>query len=317
MKTVYPDYYKSFRCIAEKCTHSCCVGWEIDIDSKSLDSYGRVTGSLGKRLQSSISLEDTPHFILDRNERCPFLNCQGLCDIYISLGEKSLCDICREHPRFYNEFQNTVETGLGLCCEEAARLIITKPEPVKLSGVSEASPQALLSLRNHALEIIQSRALSIPQRLERLMQLFDMELREFDIPSYAKLFYSLERLDERWSYLLRLLIKGFTPQEEKRFDLFMQNRQTEYEQLLHYLIYRHLIKGKDFKEAGIYAVFACLGYSLIHGLGVAIFSRKSDFTVADQLEAVRLFSSEIEYSDENLQLLLDYLEDELNRHNNS
>ena len=27
-----PDYYKEFQCIADQCEHSCCIGWEIDVD---------------------------------------------------------------------------------------------------------------------------------------------------------------------------------------------------------------------------------------------------------------------------------------------
>ena len=37
MLTVYPDYYSAFRCIAGACKHSCCIGWEIDIDEESLE----------------------------------------------------------------------------------------------------------------------------------------------------------------------------------------------------------------------------------------------------------------------------------------
>ena len=32
MKIIAPNYYPAFRCIADKCRHSCCIGWEIDID---------------------------------------------------------------------------------------------------------------------------------------------------------------------------------------------------------------------------------------------------------------------------------------------
>ena len=31
MKLYAPKYYNEFKCIADKCTHSCCVGWEIDM----------------------------------------------------------------------------------------------------------------------------------------------------------------------------------------------------------------------------------------------------------------------------------------------
>ena len=32
MKIFAPDYYRDFKCSAGNCKHSCCIGWEIDID---------------------------------------------------------------------------------------------------------------------------------------------------------------------------------------------------------------------------------------------------------------------------------------------
>ena len=32
-----PDFYDRFRCRAAACRHSCCKGWEIDIDENTLD----------------------------------------------------------------------------------------------------------------------------------------------------------------------------------------------------------------------------------------------------------------------------------------
>ena len=34
-----PRYYSDFKCIADKCRHSCCVGWEIDVDERTLVRY--------------------------------------------------------------------------------------------------------------------------------------------------------------------------------------------------------------------------------------------------------------------------------------
>ena len=35
MLTVRPDFYDDFHCLASACRHSCCVGWEIDVDAES------------------------------------------------------------------------------------------------------------------------------------------------------------------------------------------------------------------------------------------------------------------------------------------
>ena len=35
MKIRVPDYYKDFKCIAERCTDTCCAGWQVDVDDAS------------------------------------------------------------------------------------------------------------------------------------------------------------------------------------------------------------------------------------------------------------------------------------------
>ena len=90
-----PGYYGKFRCIADKCTDNCCIGWEIDIDSETMDYYSSVGGSFGGRLKNSIK---DGSFVLTEGERCPFLNSRNLCDIYTELGEAHLCQICTDHP---------------------------------------------------------------------------------------------------------------------------------------------------------------------------------------------------------------------------
>ena len=53
-QTVYaPKYYKKFKCIADKCQHSCCVGWEIDIDRESEEKYSRLCGGYGENIKKA------------------------------------------------------------------------------------------------------------------------------------------------------------------------------------------------------------------------------------------------------------------------
>ena len=113
-----PFYYNTFKCIADKCSDNCCIGWEIEIDSDTAEYYKSVGGAFGKRLSENISEENS--FIL-KGERCPFLNEKNLCDIIINCGEEHLCQICRDHPRYFEWFADKKEGGIGLCCEEAAR----------------------------------------------------------------------------------------------------------------------------------------------------------------------------------------------------
>ena len=80
MQNAYPDYYPLFRCIADRCRHNCCIGWEIDVDGDSIAAYDQIGGEMGERLHKCIDRSgEMPHFILGEQERCPFLNGKNLC----------------------------------------------------------------------------------------------------------------------------------------------------------------------------------------------------------------------------------------------
>ena len=134
MMLVYPSYYPDFRCIADRCRHSCCVGWEIDVDPATLALYDSLEGELGDRLRRSIA---DGHFVQDASGRCPFLNDSGLCDLITACGEGALCDICYEHPRFRHWYSDREEVGLGLCCEAAVDLLLQQTEPIALVSEGE------------------------------------------------------------------------------------------------------------------------------------------------------------------------------------
>lgn len=132
MKTVVPDYYGDFRCSMGACRHTCCAEWEIDIDDVSLRRFEKEPF-----IRERISLEGTPHMELREGAVCPFLNADGLCEMYIRYGEDMLCDICRDHPRFRSFWSDRTEIGLGLACEECAKLILGAEKPMKLVTVAD------------------------------------------------------------------------------------------------------------------------------------------------------------------------------------
>ena len=39
MKQLIPHFYPNFACIASRCSDSCCIGWEIDIDERTAERY--------------------------------------------------------------------------------------------------------------------------------------------------------------------------------------------------------------------------------------------------------------------------------------
>lgn len=308
MINVFPDYYPDFHCIAGACRHNCCIGWEIDIDPPTLALYNSLPGPMGDKVRRHIAIEPEPHFILGKAKRCPFLNKDNLCDLICELGEEALCSICALHPRFRNQLPGRVEIGLGLCCEEAARLILSRKRPVQFIplGDEEASPtDPIIVLRDRAIAILQKDYLSIPAREAHLLSLCDAALPARSLAQWADFLLGLEQLDAAWGRLLRLVKKLSGRLDLDAFDEYMAGRQHEYEQLMVYFVYRHFANAPDFAEAAARAAFAVFGYRFIRAAGCALWQTNGRFTFEDQVELARLFSSELEYSPENTDLLLD------------
>ena len=310
MLHIVPNYYSKFNCIAGACRHNCCIGWEIDIDEDTARFYQDYSGPMAKRLQTDIDFStDPPHFILGRHERCPFLNDENLCDIIIEMGEAHICQICTDHPRFHNELPGRMESGLGLCCEEAARVILSQKDSITYQVSGDPSDgdveDEIIAYRDEVLTILQNRALSIEERIEALQLPV-----QIDVLQWLPLLQDLEILDTVWTHRLIELDLHWQKIKWEGFNAHMTDRMTEYEQLLVYLIYRHMANAPSLEDADARAAFAVLGYRLVYALGAVMFTLRGDFTFEDQVELARLFSSEIEYCEENLYEILDELYDE-------
>lgn len=129
MKYSIPDYYHQFNCIAMECEDTCCAGWEIMIDPKTLDKYKNVKGGFGNCLQNSIELRKGA--FKQYGHRCAFLNDDNLCDIYTELGPSMLCDTCRTYPRHMEEYEGARDLLLSMSCPEVARIILSHEERVR------------------------------------------------------------------------------------------------------------------------------------------------------------------------------------------
>ena len=306
MITAYPEYYKEFSCIASRCRHNCCIGWEIDIDPETAEKYRDVGGELGERMKNCIEWCDEPHFILSEEERCPFLNERNLCDIILGLGEDAICDICTDHPRFRTYLSERTEIGLGLCCEEAARLIIGREYPMHIieegEGEYTLDEDALMDLREEIFDIMNDSERPICRRMESVLQLCGAEKPERSIREWAKFYMGLERLDEEWTACLQRLVSD--EYDETDIGPLMHSRSRWFTNLFNYFIYRHLFAALDDGDIGSKAAFACLSCRIIAALLLTHGAAGDIETVA---EYARMYSSEIEYFDENLDLIFDEL----------
>ena len=295
MKLIVPDYYPAFRCIAGDCRHSCCIGWEIDVDQDSMERFSHVTGELGQRLRENIDRENGC-FRLGEGERCPFLNQEGLCDLIIGLGEDCLCQICADHPRFRNFLSDRTEMGLGLCCEAAAELILMQQKPVGFltledDGGDEAPDGSFLAFREKLLGLVQDRSLPMVQRVENMLRACGIAL-QIDYAHWADFLMELERLDESWAQVLQRLYEPEQPVDARW--------ETPLEQLMVYLLFRHLAGALEDGDVQGRVAYCALIWQLLRRM------------LRDDLcELARLYSSEIEYSDENLDAMLEEIDGSL------
>lgn len=288
MKLYAPGYYKRFRCIADRCEHSCCVGWEIDIDEDTLKTYKDLKDGYGAVIASSVCMDETPHFRLCADDRCPHLDERGLCRIILNVGEDYLCHICREHPRFYN-YTDVAEVGIGLSCEESARLVLSSPDYATMEeiGAVDADPDGIpfdgRAARGALYAILGDTSRGYEKRLAEIYRQYTIDAGE----------------DGRWLDILSTM----EYLDESHRPLFLKyssaHRATGaneiLERFLAYLIYRHCTEATDEEEFAARLAFCLFCERLLSSL-ICTERAKSLDEVAT---LARVISEEIEYSDDN------------------
>lgn len=314
MKLYVPDYYPEFQCIADACRHNCCIGWEIEIDEESYLKYANVSGKLGERLEKNISKEHS--FILDEKERCPFLNDRNLCDLILELGEESLCNICRDHPRFRNFFEDRTEMGLGICCEAAGNLILGKKEPFHLLCIEDdekeelqyPEEQAFYDFRDSLFSLLFDRAKQLKERILDIIHQYQIPVVKKPFAQWKQIYLKLERMDSVWEEYVQELDEG------KLIDVFcVPEYETVQEQLLGYFFFRHLPDGVydgSIPERIAFGLLSTYIISLLYD-GISKKSGKNDLSL--WVEIARIYSSEIEYSQENMEALLEMLRTDMKK----
>lgn len=186
----YPDYYKKFNCIADKCPDTCCGKWQIVIDDDSLERYQEYDGDYRPELYRKVNWNEGV-FRHGRNGKCAFLRDDLLCDIYIHMGKDSLCTTCREYPRHTEEFENVREISLSLSCPEVARMLMNITGKVTFVTEEDDEDEVfddfdyflysnLEDIREEILKIIQDRNTDIRDRVRRVLQIGASAQRHYD-----------------------------------------------------------------------------------------------------------------------------------------
>lgn len=311
-KLFAPKYYKNFNCLAGSCPDSCCrSGWEIPLDSDTLRFY-RAFGI--KDIDENIcpGTDGDIIFKLNGNGDCLYLESDGLCRLY-KLTDGRLGDVCAKYPRYFEEYDGFTETGISVSCPEAARIVLSAVRDDYNVGAEESDDELLdylVKARNYALDI----AFSQDESDISALRLIDfgawlqenIDFGELDDINYYEspenigvkpsdgekllktaefILNNAEILCPEWEALLENIIKG-----ERRKEEVPENKKRA---LLGYLIYRFFLKAINTEDILSVCMLISSSYFICVGAN------------CDFIEAVRLFSKEIEHDDCNVDALIE------------
>ncbi|MCD8328699.1 MAG: flagellin lysine-N-methylase [Ruminococcus sp.] len=317
MKYVKPSYYWDFTCKAQACQDNCCrVGWRIAVDEQSYCSLSDHHEPIFKKLCSAIKLDDEGYYI--NGGECPALSEDGLCEIAKNYGDEELGYICRMHPRFINEYSDRTEYGLGLACEEAARLIMFDVCTVYRcidsgdgEGETDEKAERLIELRESLMHFItcngalNDKIAGMLMYIQRIAPLYaneeyesaeSVKLQEIKLTKNAEpqnvaelteVFKGLEILDEKWP---KALDKARVNSKSTAFD-------GNLKRIFNYFLYRYFVSYSLDGDMMGAVKLAAVSVILLR----LLFMDKNKYR---RINLAHMYSKEVEYNEENLENLL-------------
>ena len=216
-------------------------------------------------------------------------------------------------------------------------------QEVTAEELSEEEMQALKQARDHCIHILQNRTYPLKERIARYLAFADWvqeqmnlgQLREMGkkpdtefsdtqlpdlegssqkitvgklLSDKKRILEGMELLDTEWERAKKeteqYLIADNYIQRMQAFEQAYQDRNYEYEHLLVYFTFRYFMRAvydQNFLEKAQFAVFSML---VIRDMDGARFWKKDKvFDKKDRIDVARIFSKEVEHSEENMEYL--------------
>lgn len=319
----FPTFYENFTCIGGDCKKSCCIGWELDVDSETYDYYMSVPGKFGDRIRNKLQTlpmeegDESHCFLLPENGRCPFLNDKNLCDIVINLGDEALCDICGSYPRYSFSYGNILEKSLSVSCEEVARLLFNEKDGLSFTEIevsddfepdyedtdvpendtdeyyTDPTPEEIDDFEKYKNELfsnLKDRSTPLSKRLGALTETKNhLELNSRT--ERLRILSLLEPIDSDWVECL-VKLQDNLDRKNKTFS------EVPYENLIIYFLFRYLPRGLYDGNINNKIRFALFSIYCIRDL---------EEIYGDVALAASAYSREVEHSEENIELLMEEL----------
>lgn len=321
MNYLFPDYYTEFSCVAGKCPASCCAtDWDVEIDPDTREYYESVEGPVGERIRSlMVPAPDADSgegsAIFRANDcRCPFFTREGLCKLFLELGEDGFCQTCREYPRYFGEAGDLIQEDLSLSCPEVSRLFFSDKKEIRYRQKSDIMDGEMLSQEQIELfgnmTAFRDRFLSKPRQIVRVMEREPLTMKQL-LTALEK----TEVLDASWDDALKRMEQaapqfyGESPIRE--FPEWVSGR------LMQYFIFRYSVDamyGSSFEEILNLTKVSLATMGLLYASkwrpDPAVSCRNlPDISDACSDEQIRLmdvavlYSRQIEHADENVEIM--------------
>lgn len=334
MKSTSHEFYNKFECIADKCPDSCCKEWDVVVDDDSYTKYKNAGGEIGDRLRRVMTVDsDGDRIFTLCNNRCPFWNEDMLCDIYIELGEDSLCETCRRFPRIVLDYSAFEEKILSLACPEALRLMLEKGAMQKIATIdNQKNPEPcdydtevmvlLINAREDIFTVLNDDknsiedclnkmykiCLEVQSRLDDADYIQQAEISEegffSDYKSTVGLLLRLDIMTDEWRILLENA-GGYTPDERvfTEFKSIICEYEYEYKNLMYYYTFRYFLNSIDSFDVLKYFDLTLLAVKSAYVLHLYEFSKSHTLLKEQRHRIFGLYSKEVEHSYENIEFL--------------
>ena len=297
MISIYPTIYHTFQCKADRCENTCCQLWTIDIDETTAERYHAMPGPLGESLRQAITVDDEgSHFVFSKEQpMCPLLNENGLCKVVLELGEEGLCDTCHMHPRFYKYIEDLELCGVGLSCEASVELLTEDMQ----------SNQVIFTIEDDNGEFSPNERLTIQNIFELLA--FDIDTALFQyIPSPDAQYYTslldlygtTEPIDEEWTTQISAFSHDIDKLTTSVQTYVATHDMSLFNKVFQYILYRQIDMLAD------YSLEAILSYTK-DGVEYILMTSALE---GSPLKQVARWSQQIEYDEDNVELLLQHYE---------
>lgn len=228
-----PDYMKKFSCIGTECSDNCCHGWNIYIDKKIYKKYRKIKSKqLKSAINKSIILNKESNdnevyakIMLNKNNKCPFLNLNGLCGMQKEYGKDYLSKTCNQYPRNVKIVNNVVEISGHISCPPMAEIILLNEKQMTfdqfeknidisefmINGVLDTNGEnevlnCFWQLREVSIDILQNRTFEVWQRVFILGLVLDKIQKFVD-----------DKNEDDISYIIDECVKKYCDENIKNF----------------------------------------------------------------------------------------------------